>query len=308
MLLHEAKKADIPVFYNKQIVQIEEGTDQVTAIFADGTTETADILLGCDGIHSAVRKLYVDSEQEPMYSGIASTFAIISASSLSRSTTSQMNGLSATITQEGMFLATPCTATNEQIMWGFSQEVKLPTSGNVRDGWEVHAREEVKGFKDKMLRLLQDTQGGWGSAMREIVNSTHTVKFYPVYRLPIGGAWYRGRCLLLGDAAHAMQPHAGQGVSMATEDAFLLSRLLQDEKRTLEEVFKKFDEIRRPRVNEMYNISAQNTDMRQKTGPLGLAARQLAIRAYMWATGALGLRATSRTGDLTYDVEKEIRI
>lgn len=47
------------------------------------------------------------------------------------------------------------------------------------------------------------------------------------FRLPLGGKWSKGRWLLLGDAAHAMQPHAGQGVSMALEDAFLLSRLLQ---------------------------------------------------------------------------------
>jgi 2-polyprenyl-6-methoxyphenol hydroxylase-like FAD-dependent oxidoreductase len=304
VLLGAAERAKILIYYNKRIVRIEEGKDKVTATFSDGTIDTADILLGCDGIHSSVRKLYVDPLQEPEYSGLASIFTIIPASSLSASTIAQTKGMNATITQEGMFLAIPCTATGDEIMWGFSQEVPLPTSGDIRDGWEVHARDEVKGFKDKMLRLLQDAQGEWGTAMREIIDATPTVKFYPVYRLPLGGSWYKGRCLLVGDAAHAMQPHAGQGVSMAVEDAFLLARLLQDEGRALGDVFQRFDEIRRPRVTEMYKIAARNVDVRQKTGPWGLAAKQLAIRVYLWASGTFGWDSASRVGDLTYDIEE----
>jgi 2-polyprenyl-6-methoxyphenol hydroxylase-like FAD-dependent oxidoreductase len=79
-MLSAAKEAEIPITYNKQIVQIEEGKDKVAVSFSDGTTDTADILLGCDGIHSSVRKLYVNPLQEPEYSGIASTFTIVSAS------------------------------------------------------------------------------------------------------------------------------------------------------------------------------------------------------------------------------------
>jgi 2-polyprenyl-6-methoxyphenol hydroxylase-like FAD-dependent oxidoreductase len=245
-MLSAAKEAEIPITYNKQIVQIEEGKDKVAVSFSDGTTDTADILLGCDGIHSSVRKLYVNPLQGPEYSGIASTFTIVPASCLSQATVAQIKGMNATITQEGMFLTTPCTATDDEIMWGFSQEVSLPVADDIRDGWEVHSREEVKGFKDKLLHILNNTCGEWGNAMRESVEKAPMVKFYPIYRLPLAGSWYKGRCLLMGDAAHAMQPHAGQGVSMATEDAFLLARLLQDECCELETVFLRYDEIRRP--------------------------------------------------------------
>lgn len=305
VLLEAAEEAKISIYYNKRIVRIEEEKDKVTATFSDGTTDAADILLGCDGIHSSVRKLYVDPLQEPEYSGVASIFTIIPASSLSSSVIAQMKGINATITQEGMFLAMPCTATHEEIMWGFSQEVPLPTSGDIRDGWELHAKEEVKGFKEKMHRLLQDARGEWGAAMREIVDTTPTVKFYPIYRLPLGGSWYKGRCLLVGDAAHAMQPHAAQGVSMAAEDAFMLARLLQDEGRALGDVFQRFDEIRRPRITEMYKIAAHNGDLRHRTGPWGLMAKQLAIKLYLWGSGTFG-HSASRMGDLAYDVEEEV--
>lgn len=306
VLLSAAKEAEISVTYNKEIVRIEEGTEGVTATFSDGTTDTADFLLGCDGIHSSVRRLYVDPSQEPEYSGIASIFTIVPASCLSPPTVAQIQGMNATITQEGMFLTMPCTASCDEVLWGFSQEVSLPVVDDIRDGWEVQSREEVKGFREKMLHILHNTRGEWGTAMRELVEASSTVKFYPVYRLPLGGSWYKGRCLLIGDAAHAMQPHAGQGVSMATEDAFLLARLLQDKSRELDTVFRRFDEIRRPRVTEMYKIAARNVDMRQKTGPVGLAVKQFAIQAYLWASGAFGLSMASRTGDVMYDIEKEV--
>lgn len=304
-MLDAAKRAGIPVIYSKQIVQIGERDDLVTATFSDGTIDTADILVGCDGIHSSVRRLYVDPHQKPEYSGFASTFTIIPASCLSTSTVAQMEGMNVTITQDGMFLAMPCTAAGDEIMWGFSQEVRLPTGDDARDGWEVHAREEVEGFRNKLLGVLKDARGQWGTAMRETVEASATVMFYPVYRLPLGGSWYQGRCLLVGDAAHAMQPHAGQGVSMAVEDAFLLARLLQDEARPLETVFARFDQIRRPRVTDMYKLAARNVQMRQRTGRLGLMAKQLAIRAYVWASGAFGLDPASRMGDVRYDIEEE---
>ena len=75
-------------------------------------------------------------------------------------------------------------------------------------------------------------------------------QFYPIYRLLLGGMWSRGRCLLLRDAAHAMSPHVGQGVSMALEDVFLLSRLLLEaaaSSSSLPATSDKFDKIRRSR-------------------------------------------------------------
>jgi 2-polyprenyl-6-methoxyphenol hydroxylase-like FAD-dependent oxidoreductase len=92
-----------------------------------------------------------------------------------------------------------------------------------------------------------------------VIKKTETVKFFPLFRLPLGGKWARGRRLLLGDAAHAMQPHSGQGVSMALEDAFLLSRLLEASSPTvsLSTLFEKFYSIRRPRVEKFYGYASQ---------------------------------------------------
>jgi 2-polyprenyl-6-methoxyphenol hydroxylase-like FAD-dependent oxidoreductase len=63
-----------------------------------------------------------------------------------------------------------------------------------------------------------------------------------------------------------MSPNIGQGTSMALEDTVLLSRLLQDGD-NLSTVFKKFDDIRRPRIKEFFTMAGHSGDMRRVTGP-----------------------------------------
>lgn len=63
--------------------------------------------------------------------------------------------------------------------------------------------------------------------------------------MPLNCKWFSRRGLLLGDAAHAMQPHIGQGTSMALEDAFCLSRVLEEPDRSLTEAFQIHESVRR---------------------------------------------------------------
>ncbi|CAG8256644.1 unnamed protein product [Penicillium salamii] len=282
VLLEAVRREGIEVRFGVKVTGIEDGV-----VHTDSGDERAELVLGCDGIHSFVRKTVVDPGFVSEYSGIAGSFSIVPASKLPARSVDLMHGLHAMTTQEGMFMVNPCTANKDEVMWGFSREVELPGSG--RDGWEETRKAEVEGFREYLLGVLQTATGEWGSVVRDLVQNTSVIKFYPVYRLPLGGRWYKDRCLLLGDAAHAMSPHAGQGVSMALEDSFLLSRLLEDPSRPLPEVFAKFDEIRRPRVNAIYLQAAKNASARKKTGPWGLWMRETAFGMYMRVSCALGL-------------------
>ena len=310
VLLDAVHEAGIALRYDKRITSITDGDGRVEVKFSDGTTDTADLLLGCDGIHSAVRTLYVDPSQSPTYTGMSGLGSIVPASVLP-SFLPHVRGMNVTLTQEGMFAAMTCTADDQEICWGFSKEAPLPPSGDARDGWEVHRKQEVEGFKSTLLELLHDAGGQWGNTMRTLVSKTDVVKFYPVYKLPLGGEWHRGRVLLLGDAAHAMPPHAGQGVSMALEDAFLLSRLLEhynaniDISRSLQDVYKRFDKIRRPRVDEISTRAAGNAEMRKKTGPWGLWLKEQGISLYLHGSWALGMdKWGSETKYIVYDIDE----
>ena len=78
--------------------------------------------------------------------------------------------------------------------------------------------------------------------------------------------WSRGRTLLIGDAAHATSPHAGQGASIALEDAMRLACLLQ----TNEEfgvTFDKFERERRPRAERIVALARRNGNSKRNSAP-----------------------------------------
>ena len=305
VLLQKAQKEGIQIRYGKQIVSIQAKDDEgETVRFSDGTADTADLILGCDGIHSSVRTLYVDPEAVPEYSGISMIFSFLSVSELPP-TSPSVTCLHGILTPEGNFGIMPCTASNDTLYWLFSYEVPIPTSGNTREGWEEHRRIEVEGFKTSLLHFLKDAKGEWGSFSKEVIRKTDAVKFYLIFRLPLGRKWSRGYSILLGDAAHAMQPHSGQGVSMALEDAFLLSRLLEAPFDELSDVFAKFGQIRRPRIEKFYNMAADNGDRRRKSGIWAQWFKELALWAFLWVFNNLNLQTWGfGQGDLVYDIDE----
>ncbi|KAF5133385.1 FAD-dependent urate hydroxylase [Metarhizium anisopliae] len=305
VLLKAAEKEKIPIHYGKKIIEIEESEHEVKVTFSDGTTDTGDLLLGCDGIHSAVRKLYVDPKHATEYTGFSGLFALLPISALPEGSADELKGINATFTTQGVFLTMSCSAKDDEALWAFSKEVPLPKTGDTRDGWEVKREEEIAGFKNDLLDLISDAKGEWGNIMRAMVQETSVVRFYPVYKLASGGKWYKGRCLLLGDAGHAMAPHAGQGVSMAAEDVFMIARLLEDPERSLEDAFAAFDRIRRPRVNEITMQATKNSEVRRRSSEWGLWLKETAIWAYFWVSRLVGYNSLANTErQLLYDVDE----
>jgi 2-polyprenyl-6-methoxyphenol hydroxylase-like FAD-dependent oxidoreductase len=297
--------ANIPIHFGKRLVGIAENSKGVTATFDDGTSDTADFLLGCDGIHSAVRKLYVDPDMSPEYSGVVNVFSLLETATLPPAAAS-LDGLNATLTTDGLLALCPCTATNEMIYWFFSRQIPMPPGGGGRDGWEERGKREVESLKGTLLDLLKETSGEWGDLWKAIIARTDVVKFYPIFRMVLGGRWARGRCLILGDAAHAMQPHASQGVSMALEDVFLLSKLLEIPGRSLDEIYAVYEQKRRPRTDEMSRTAERNGNVRKKTDPWRLWLQECAISGMMSVYNFCKLdRLGIGQKVLAYDVEDE---
>ena len=78
-----------------------------------------------------------------------------------------------------------------------------------------------------------------------------------LFTRPLTENWGRGRIQLIGDAAHAMLPNAGQGACQAFEDAYILARWL-DACRDPAEAFANFRRIRIPRVHAVQRLSFAN--------------------------------------------------
>ncbi|KAG4434071.1 hypothetical protein IFR05_010431 [Cadophora sp. M221] len=274
VLCGAVERAGIQIHRGKRLVGIKDGGQEVTATFSDGTTDTAQFILGCDGVHSSVRKLYVDPAIEPEYTGISDYYALVPTSERPTPPGS-LEGFHATFTRDGMFALMSCTKSYDENYWFFSYAVPGPADGSGADAWQKHNQQQVENFQPILQETLEDVKGQWGDTLRDFVKQSKLVKFHPIFSLPIGGKWHRGRCLLLGDAAHAMSPHTSQGTSMALEDVFMLSRVLSETSLPIEETFSLYDEKRRPRVNEMKTAAKANGEGRKKTGPWRLWFNEL---------------------------------
>jgi 2-polyprenyl-6-methoxyphenol hydroxylase-like FAD-dependent oxidoreductase len=271
--VHEQK---ITIHFSKQLQSIEETGSDVGVTFADGHHDSGELLLGCDGIHSAVRSLHIDPSVHPEYTGISNMFGLLPTSALEAANFPIEPALHATMTTDGMLGLSPYSREGDHLYWFFSQSVPLP-GDHSREGWQATGEREVNRFKDQLLRSLEGATGAWIQTLKDVVQKTDSIKFYPVFKLPAESKWFSDHCLLMGDAAHAMPPHLGQGTSMALEDAFLLSRLLDDKPRPLSDFFSLYQTVRRPRTSEIGKASAGRATGRHTVSPFMQRVRELGI-------------------------------
>lgn len=313
VFLDAASKVGVPIHFNMRLTKIEEKNDKVTVFFSDGTSDTGDFLLGCDGIHSTVRKLHVDPDCAPQYSGISNVFSLIPTSKLPPAASS-LDALNATLTSDGMFGISPATTARDIVYWFFSREIAIPTAGDTRDGWEESGKKEVDNLKTTFINLLGDANSLWVDMLRDVVHKTDVVKFYPIFKIPPGRPWSKGRCLIIGDAAHAMPPHASQGVSMALEDVFLFSNLITQHSRnlgtpnsqSLDDLLRSYESKRKARTEQMLKAAERNGDVRKKKTPFHLWANERAISLGLRVYGMVGLdKMGIGQGPLAYDVDEE---
>ncbi|MEX2446092.1 MAG: FAD-dependent monooxygenase, partial [Dehalococcoidia bacterium] len=98
-----------------------------------------------------------------------------------------------------------------------------------------------------------------------------------LYDLPAEGAWHDGRIALLGDAAHPMLPHAGQGAAQALEDAVVLGRCLAEDGSVVE-ALARYEAVRRPRAARIVRLARRNAQLGSVDAAVACALRDLAMR------------------------------
>ncbi|PVH73997.1 FAD/NAD(P)-binding domain-containing protein [Cadophora sp. DSE1049] len=268
-LLDEVEKeVGICVQLGKKVASISQDEFSVQVTFVDGTKDTGDILLGCDGIHLDVQTMYIDPFTQPEYSGLASIFSVLTHPRLTNTTPIQ--DLNATLTADGLFAVIPSDSAANEVCWFFTEETKL-----------VHG-------------ALQEFGGEWGSFLKKLFIDSDS-----------------GRVLLLGDAAPAMQPYAGQGAAMALEDVFLLSRLFQSlpisgAQKSIRQSYKRFEELRRPRVKMFHKAAANSGELRKRMPSWNLALFEKIGMYGLWVFNMLRLDRMGMSGSqgtLVYDIE-----
>ncbi|MBU2665138.1 FAD-dependent monooxygenase [Actinoplanes bogorensis] len=172
----------------------ERLAEDVRVVLADGTRVAASLVVGADGLHSAVRRAVIDDRLR--YSGYVAYRAIVPGPGPGRRVVVRLG--------PGRHL------------------VSYPVDGGVNVVAIVPAATPPVSARDVAPSEVLDAFPGWHPAGRELLASAVRFERHALFDRP-RAAWRRGRVVLLGDAAHPMLPFVAQGACQALEDAAALA-------------------------------------------------------------------------------------
>ena len=277
-VLRQAAQAEgVPIQFGRRLVGLDDDGAQVVARFADGSTAAADLLIGCDGIGSRTRQLAFPAAPPPAYTGLVGSGGIARAAGAPST-----HGLMHMTFGRRAFFG-HITAPDGTTLW----------FDNVSDARGAD-RQALDAADDMAWQAqLLDTHRGDPAPIGAILGTaTSGVVRVSIFDLPSLPAWRRGRVCLLGDAAHATSPHAGQGASLAMEDALVLAACLHTSSDPAV-ALARYEAIRRGRVERLVQQARRNGDRKVPSSTLGRAVRDLLMPLF--------LRLGSHAMHATYD-------
>jgi 2-polyprenyl-6-methoxyphenol hydroxylase-like FAD-dependent oxidoreductase len=238
----QVRQRDIPLRHGARLVEAVEDSQAITARFEDGASLTADLIIGADGLNSAVRTLVDPDATRPRYAGQRVFYGYTGEAAAPHA--------AERITMvRGRQTAFGYAVSPENVTYWFA---RLP--GDELTPQQI-AGTPPEQWRSELLAVL----GQDATPAAEIVAATGDELMVTNARdLPDLRRWSTDRMLLIGDAAHAASPATGQGASMALEDAVVLAKALRDtsERGPALELYEK---VRRPRVQQNIAVSAQLT-------------------------------------------------
>ncbi|MFD0358031.1 FAD-dependent monooxygenase [Streptomyces sp. NPDC127110] len=219
----------------KELLRYEEHPDGVLLEFADGTTGRADVLVGADGVHSAVRRALA-GDDAPVYSGNSALRGLVAAADVPGLDPARMYMFAG---PHARVLCYPVSGGRE-----FTYVVVAPAPEGDAESW-TSAGDRAD---------LDSVLAGWAPQVRELVGAAGEVRRWALYdRAPLE-RWSTARTTLLGDAAHPMLPHHGQGANQAVEDAVALAVCLAEAAPGAEgtaAALERYEALRRPHTTRV---------------------------------------------------------
>jgi salicylate hydroxylase len=230
-----------------RLVKLVDQGDAIGLAFDQGRFAQADLVIGADGIRSVVRR-FVTGGEDAVYSRTSAFRGIVPAARLPSLPDPQ--ALQFWMGPNAHLLHYPIGGGGDTV--NFVAVIEGPAVWPHADKWlsEVEPGEALTAFK------------GWHRAVSEMVGSVeHKVRWGLFMMRPLLH-WFRGRAVLLGDAAHAMLPHHGQGANTSIEDAITLAELLAGASSGgLEAVLGHYQAMRRARTRKIQRSSQATNDL-----------------------------------------------
>ncbi|CAD6584842.1 MAG: hypothetical protein ASARMPREDX12_001769 [Alectoria sarmentosa] len=236
--------------FNKRLQDLEETEDGVILHFKDGTTATADVVIGADGVHSKVRELLIGAEAaKPVFSGSVIYRGLVPMEKAIEALGSEHAQNSTTLCGLGK------GAISYPIDFGKSLNVAVLTFGRKEwpyEQWIVPAKYEEVAASFK----------GWGKPAQAILKLLDSPSFsaWGLFDSSPAPFFHKGHIAMMGDAAHASTPFQGQGAGQAIEDACVLSALFEKvtTPNDVPNALAAYDQIRRPRAQRVVSTSRES--------------------------------------------------
>jgi salicylate hydroxylase len=227
-----------------RLVELVEDGDRLGLVFANGRFVETDLVIGADGVRSVIRR-WVAGSEGTIYSGTSAFRGIVPVDRLP--SLPDPGAIQFWMGPNAHLLHYAIGGAAEAV--NFFAVVEGPTTWAQEGRWQadVEPKEHLKGFK------------GWHPAVIEMIDAVpHSVRWGLFVAQPLR-RWHRGRVVVIGDAAHAMLPHHGQGANTTIEDAITLAELIADvespSQRDLESMMSRFEGLRRSRTRKIQRSS-----------------------------------------------------
>jgi salicylate hydroxylase len=250
----------------RRLVHLVEEADSVVLRFADGRVEHADLVVGADGVRSAVRR-YITGCDDTVYSGTSAFRGIVPMAELP--SLPDPEAIQFWMGPDAHLLHYAIGGGADSV--NFFAVVEGPPSWPQEGSWTAAVGPDEAGA----------AFAGWHPAVLEMVTAVpHAVRWALFAVRPLT-RWYRGRVVLIGDAAHGMLPHHGQGANTTIEDAFALAALLADAgPANLEAAFAAHQHLRRARTRTIQRSSWVTNDLLHLREAPAIAQRNEKVTRY----------------------------
>ena len=223
-----------------RLVNLVPERDGVVLEFANGRVERADVVVGADGVRSTVRR-WITGTDDAVYSGTSAFRGIVPTESLSA--LPDPHAIQFWMGPDAHLLHYAIGSTGESV--NFFAVVETPAIWPA-EGSIVQVADEVPVASFR----------GWHPAVTEMIRAAASPLRWGLFTVRPLLRWHHGRIVLLGDAAHGMLPHHGQGANTSIEDAFALAGVLAErDSADLGAAFARYQRLRRGRTRTIQRSS-----------------------------------------------------
>jgi len=205
VLAEALAQAGVQVRFGTTVRSIHQSAERVDVVFSDGGEGSFDLVVGADGANSKVREVVFDEKYRPRYTGQAVWRAMVPRPK-------EVHARHAYYGPRHKAGFNPVS--NEEMYIYLVQNV----NGD--------PRLEPEQWPAVMRELLSDFGGRIGE-VRERITDPKRIVYRPVSCLLLPAPWYKGRVVVIGDAAHTAPPQLASGATIAIEDAMVLADVLQ---------------------------------------------------------------------------------